>query len=99
MSEAKSQLATFRIDADKWDAFKRKARQSGASASEVLIGFIDSYLGDGGVPAPLPDASEIEDIKAKLERLDEIEARLDKLEEQQPGKSTPSEAEVLRRIA
>lgn len=91
MSEAKSQLATFRIDADKWDAFKRKARQNGASASEVLIGFIDAYLGEGEVPTPtlIPELDELADIKAKLDRLEVLESRIDKLEEQQ-GKQRPA---------
>lgn len=92
MSEAKTQLATFRVDAEKWDVFKRKARQNGASASEVLIGFIDAYLGEGEAPTPAPtiELDELADIKTKLDRLEEIESRLDKLEEAQRGKHRPA---------
>jgi hypothetical protein len=45
-------LATFRVDPDKWQAFKGKAKTEGSNASAVLIQFVTAYL-DGNIDSNL----------------------------------------------
>ena len=40
----KTQLATFRLDADTWEEFQKFARRQGSTASALLLGFVDSCL-------------------------------------------------------
>jgi predicted DNA-binding protein len=44
MSDIKSQLATFRVEPELWEAFKAQARKDGRTASEVLNEFVQSYI-------------------------------------------------------
>jgi hypothetical protein len=68
----KSQLATFRIDPETWEAFKRKARQKGATASEELVKFVESYLEGDSIPVqPVSIESRLADIEIRLARLEE----------------------------
>lgn len=41
-------LATFKIDATRWQAFINRATESGSSASALLKWFVDAYL-DGSI--------------------------------------------------
>jgi hypothetical protein len=47
----KSVLATFRVDEEKWKRFQQLAKESGYSASALLVGFIDKSI-DSGVESP-----------------------------------------------
>ncbi|MEH2393717.1 MAG: hypothetical protein V7K21_19320 [Nostoc sp.] len=60
----------FRIPEEKKDAFIKKAKASGTSASRLLLEFIDNYLG----LSPKND-EEIEDIKKKVAELEEWRER------------------------
>ncbi|MEH2152083.1 MAG: hypothetical protein V7K63_28920 [Nostoc sp.] len=60
----------FRIPEEKKDAFIKKAKASGTSASRLLLEFIDSYLG----LSPKND-EEIEVIKQKVAELEEWRER------------------------
>jgi hypothetical protein len=56
----KTQLATFRLDADTWEEFQKYARRQGSTASALLLGFVDSCLaGDDYKPA---DMQKIQDM-------------------------------------
>lgn len=83
MATENKTLATFRIEEGTWTAFKEKARKSGSTASEMLIGFVEAYLagtlelpGKAEASNPAPDISN---------RIDDIERRLALLESIQTG--------------
>lgn len=40
------QLATFRIEAEQWQAFKAKATEGGTNATAMLLQWINLYLDD-----------------------------------------------------
>ncbi|NJR61224.1 MAG: hypothetical protein HC769_21760 [Cyanobacteria bacterium CRU_2_1] len=71
-------LATFKIEPDRWNAFKAKAQEEEKSASSVLKDFIDHYL-DGSIELPT-ELTGI-DIDAR------IDAKLEKFEAEILGKS------------
>jgi hypothetical protein len=89
MSDNKSQLATFRVEPELWDAFKAQARKNGKTASDVLNEFVQSYV-KAGIPvsnAPRLDTDNLdshidEKIAPLRAELDEIKAALAQL----PGK-------------
>jgi hypothetical protein len=65
-------LATFRVDPDKWQAFKGKAKAEGSNASAVLIQFVTDYL-DGNIDSNIDKL----DIDHGLdERIDNAIAKL-----------------------
>jgi hypothetical protein len=63
-------LATFRIEADKWERFKDKA----GNASKVLTEFIDAYL------AGLIDTASWEALTSPEKADESVLARLDSLD-------------------
>ncbi|MEH2201144.1 hypothetical protein [Nostoc sp.] len=69
LGEGETQM-NFRIPEEKKDAFIKKAKASGTSASRLLLEFIDSYLG----LSPKND-EEIENIKKKVAELEEWRER------------------------
>lgn len=69
LGEGETQM-NFRIPEEKKDAFIKKAKASGTSASRLLLEFIDSYLG----LSPKND-EEIEVIKKKVAELEEWRER------------------------
>ncbi|WP_335016457.1 hypothetical protein [Nostoc sp.] len=69
LGEGETQM-NFRIPEEKKDAFIKKAKASGTSASRLLLEFIDSYLG----LSPKND-EEIEVIKQKVAELEEWRER------------------------
>lgn len=78
-----STLATFRIDADKWESFKAKCSDRNDSASKVLKDFIDSYLNDS---SSLSIQSPIINIDSSIDNCietlnDRIDARYSDLSE------------------
>jgi uncharacterized protein YceH (UPF0502 family) len=44
VSDNKTQLATFRIEPELWEAFKVQARKNGRTASDVLTDFVQTYV-------------------------------------------------------
>lgn len=66
-------LATFKIEPDKWEAFKQQATEAGSNASAMLKDFIDAYL-DGRIEVKPDGSIDTETnldgrIEAVLERL------------------------------
>lgn len=99
MSDNKSQLATFRIEPELWEAFKAQARKNGKTASDVLTDFVQSYVDGGSVIAPT-ETPQLDNLDTRIdEKVGEAIAPLQQelaelramLEAQQPGK--------LRRVA
>lgn len=52
-------LATFRIDPEKWQAFKGKAKGDGTNASAVLIQLVTAYL-DGNIDRILDKSASLD---------------------------------------
>jgi len=59
---------TIRIEEEKRKAFQDKLKEDGKTATEVLIGFIDQYLG-------------LSNSALKVDKVTQIELRLQKVEE------------------
>jgi hypothetical protein len=96
MSDNKSQLATFRIEPELWEAFKAQARKDGKTASDVLIDFVQSYVRGEASPASSAEARDTDNLESRIdekvgEAIAPIRAELAELraalEEQQRGKS------------
>jgi hypothetical protein len=68
----KTALATFRVDEGKWERFKELARESGHSASALLVAAIDRCI-DDGVEPPISRSGSID---INIDRT--IESYLDK---------------------
>ncbi|MBR8832727.1 MAG: hypothetical protein DSM106950_01450 [Stigonema ocellatum SAG 48.90 = DSM 106950] len=64
----------FRIPEEKKEAFLKKAKDSGTSASRLLLEFIDNYLGISP-----PSDEEIASIKRKVAELEEFKERTEKI--------------------
>lgn len=62
----KTQLATFRIEPELWEAFKAQARKNGKTASDVLTDFVQTYVAGGSAIAP-----------AETLQLDNLDSRID----------------------
>lgn len=67
MSDIKSQLATFRVEPELWEAFKAQARKDGRTASEVLNEFVQTYI----------QTRAITPTEASQPMLDNLETRID----------------------
>jgi hypothetical protein len=66
-------LATFRIDADQWDAFQEWAKRSGTNASALLVNYIEQCL----VSTPSRSSHFPDRMNKNLDkRLDSLEQRL-----------------------
>ncbi len=63
MSENKSQLATFRIEPNLWEAFKAQARKNGKTASDVLIDFVQTYVEGGSAITPTETPLQIDNLE------------------------------------
>jgi len=81
-------LATFRIDPEKWEAFKALASSSGKNASAFLLDFVDSCLDTNQMPSSKSDTNR-ESVATNIDvyldsmdkRIDErLEAHLDSIE-------------------
>jgi hypothetical protein len=68
MSDNKTQLATFRIEPELWEAFKTQARKNGRTASDVLTDFVQSYAASGDAIAP---------IGVTQTQIDNLDSRID----------------------
>jgi hypothetical protein len=66
MSDNKSQLATFRIEPELWEAFKAQARKNGKSASDVLLDFVRTYVAGGSASAPT-EAPQLDNLDARID--------------------------------
>lgn len=64
----------FRISEEKKEAFLKKAKENGTSASRLLLEFIDNYL---GILHQKDD--EIASIKRKVAELEEFKERTEKI--------------------
>jgi len=65
---ASSEQFNFRVDSELKEAFIKRARENGTTASELLVGFMESYLG-------------IESKKPIMLASTEVDTRLSELEE------------------
>lgn len=73
LAEGETQM-NFRIPEEKKEAFLKKAKDNGTSASRLLLEFIDNYLG----LAPKSN-DEIANIKKKVAELEEFRERTEKI--------------------
>ncbi|MBW4586156.1 hypothetical protein G7B40_024810 [Aetokthonos hydrillicola Thurmond2011] len=73
LAEGETQM-NFRIPEEKKEAFLKKAKENGTSASRLLLEFIDNYLG----LAPKSN-DEIANIKKKVAELEEFRERTEKI--------------------
>jgi hypothetical protein len=68
---ASSEQFNFRVDSELKEAFIKRARENGTTASELLVGFMESYLGiESKKPVAGVSSTEIDS------RLSELEQRL-----------------------
>lgn len=78
-------LATFRLDADLWQAFQDKAKSNDSNASRVLADFVKHYVNGESEPQNL-DANLDEKISKRLDILldkklaKHLDKHLDKME-------------------
>ena len=71
-------LATFRIDADEWEAFQQWAKRNGTTASALLVEYIEECLDR---PPTKPSGIRLEHMVINLtKRIDSIDKRLSLLE-------------------
>lgn len=75
-------LATFRVDNQKWEDFKAKAKEHNLSASAVLIRFIDSFLTDS---VELPPAPIAQGLPPGVATIDQMEAAIAAMEKRLLG--------------
>ena len=59
-------LATFRVDPERWQAFKGKAKAKGSNASTVLIQFVTAYL-DKNIDGNIDKSNIDRDLDEKIE--------------------------------
>jgi hypothetical protein len=69
-------LATFRIDPDKWEAFKALASERGNNASAMLVEFVEDCVGGNTRPAQTTDTNSKIDERID-ERIRDIDNRID----------------------
>ncbi len=75
----------FRVEAELKKAFLQKARDNGTTASELLVGFIQEYV--GVTSSSNVQAVEIAEINTRLSELEKcLSERIAVLEERLPGK-------------
>ena len=72
----------LRVPAELKEAFIRKAKEDGTTATDLIVGFMQQYLGIQTTKPVLGLATPEVD-----NRLSELERRLSVLEQAQPGKS------------
>ncbi len=81
MSDTKTQLATFRVEPDLWEAFKTQARKNGRTASDVLTDFVENYVTSGKAIAS--DTTQIDNLDSRIdEKIAPIRAELAELKAQ-----------------
>ncbi len=71
MNRNEKTLATFRIENQKWEAFKAEARKNGSTASEVLLEFVNSYVEHKPAPtntAPQPGIDNLDKLIESMGR-------------------------------
>jgi hypothetical protein len=71
MAEKKKEwVKTFRCPDEKWTAFQALCKEDGSTATQALIGYIDSCLVSGKVGAigevPIPNAVTLDDMAAAI---------------------------------
>jgi negative regulator of replication initiation len=79
-----SKLATFRIDEEAWQAFLDATKQDGASASSILVDFVNWYVAGNRISQPeQPRSSDIENlIESRIASLEaKLENRIARVEE------------------
>ncbi|NEP56845.1 MAG: hypothetical protein F6K31_07435 [Symploca sp. SIO2G7] len=65
MSDNKSQLATFRVEPELWEAFKAQARRNGKTASDALNEFVQSYVENAA--NEMPYSTQIDNLDGVLD--------------------------------
>jgi hypothetical protein len=79
-------LATFRVEKDRWEAFKNKAQRSGNNASEVLNKFIDDYIDGPHLDTNIDrHLDKHTDTVISIDTDKQLDARLDNLIEARLG--------------
>lgn len=72
-------LATFRVDSDKWEAFKSAAGLDDSNASAVLLEFIDWYLDGNRLTSESVSSPNLDGIDSRIDKLiDDRMAQIDK---------------------
>lgn len=81
MSDNKSQLATFRVEPELWEAFKAQSRKGGKTASDVLNEFVQNYVSStiASTEKPQLDNLETRIDERVIEAIAPIKAELDEL--------------------
>lgn len=77
MSEKTS--ATFRVDSEKWERFKRLAASQGLTATALITSYIDSSLEGVEVPSAVIQRQEIDQLTQSLSDLSERVRLLEEL--------------------
>jgi hypothetical protein len=72
-SENNSTMAAFRIDADKWNAFKGYASDNNSNPSQLIKAFIDECLGITDNSLNSPPISQNNDCQELSDRIDALE--------------------------
>jgi hypothetical protein len=76
----------IRVPLELKEAFIQKAKEDGTTATDLIVGFMQQYLGIEP-KKPVADVNAV-DIDIRLSELEQcLSARIAALEEQQPGKS------------
>lgn len=82
MSDNKTQLATFRIEPELWEAFKAQARKNGRTASDVLTDFVQTYV-EGGSAITSTVTVQLDNLDFRIdEKIAPIKAELAELRAQ-----------------
>lgn len=82
-------LATFRIDADEWEAFQEWARRSGTNASALLVNYIEECL----------DRTPTRFSRMPIDRItNNLDKRIDRLDERLTFLETSQEARIQKLI-
>jgi len=83
LAEGETQM-NFRIPEEKKEAFLKKAKDNGTSASRLLLEFIDNYLGiavrkDDEIVNIQKKMVELEEFKKKVIELEKFKERTEKI--------------------
>ncbi len=74
----------IRVPLELKEAFIQKAKEDGTTATDLIVGFMQQYLGiESGKPVQVAVPTDIDTRLSELEQ--RLAARIAALEEQQPG--------------
>lgn len=81
VSDTKTQLATFRVEPELWEAFKTQARKNGRTATDVLIDFVQTYVEGGAITST--ETIQLDNLETRIdEKIAPIKAELAELRAQ-----------------